>query len=244
MDEEMAALLARIDTDPSNAHAYLRLAGFHREHGDLARARAVLEQGLGPTGNHFEVIAELAELDVENLRNDLAHAEKRLRSQPHDESLRKQRSALKKEINARELELYRQKADRYPANKGHHFELGVRLYCAGQIDEAIGELQGVRDTPRYRWRALAYLGHCFQARKSWRLAQRNFEEALQHVPEEEAGARKELLYQLANVSAESGDLGRAVEAGEELARQDGHYRDIGRRTNEWRQRLQQAKAPG
>jgi tetratricopeptide (TPR) repeat protein len=234
--DETAKLQARIDADPTNAHAYLRLAGAHREADRLEQARTVLEQGLGPTANHFELIMELAEIEVEVLRRDLVQAERKLKDSPQDDELRKLRARMQKEINSRELELYRQKADRYPANKAHHFELGIRLLRAGNVEEAIGEFQGVRGSPRYQWRALSYLGHCFRTRKSWRLAQRNFEEALQHCPEEDATARKEILYQLAQVSAEAGDLTRAVEAGNELANRDPKFRDIAKLTREWQVR--------
>ena len=60
----------------------------------------------------------------------------------------------------------------------HRYEVGVRLLRGGQIDEAIQELQAARGDPRLRWQSLIQLGHCFKARNNWRLAQRNFEEAL------------------------------------------------------------------
>ena len=73
---------------------------------------------------------------------------------------------------------------------GHRFELGVRLLRAGQIDEAIRELQAARSDPRHQWRSLLYLGHCFKSRNNWRLAQRNFEEALQQPAAGEDATRR------------------------------------------------------
>src|SRR5947208_8211398 len=111
---------------------------------------------------------------------------------------------------------------------GHRFEMGVRLLKAGQIDEAIRALQASRGDPRYFARSLVYLGYCFKHRSNWRLAQRNFEEALQNLPPGEDDLRKEIMFQVAQGCAAAGDLGHAVEMGYELANLDFVYRDIGR----------------
>jgi len=234
---DAAPLWARIKADPTNANAYLHLCGLYRRAGQLDQARAVLQQGLAPTGNQFDLATELADLDIEPFRRNLALTDDKLRAQPRDEELRKIRIRLLKEINTRELDLYRQKADRYPSEKGHRFEVGLRLLRARQVDEAILELQAARADPRHQWRALLYLGYCFKQRNNWRLAQRNFEEALRTMPPGENDSRKEILFQLAQGCAEAGDLARAIDLGYELADLDFAYRDIGRLLEAWQGRL-------
>ena len=145
-----------------------------------------------------------------------------------------------KEINSRELDIFRRKSDRYPTEMAHRFELGVRLLRAGQVDEAIRELQASRSDPRQHWRSLLYLAYCFKTRNNWRLAKRNFEECLQTLPASEGTTRKEVLFQLAQGSAESGDLAAAVELAHELANLDFAFKDIGRLLDEWQARLEQA----
>ena len=58
----------------------------------------------------------------------------KLRSEPNSEELRKIRIRLLKEINTRELDLYRQKAERFPTETAHRLaideglaDLGLRL---------------------------------------------------------------------------------------------------------------------
>jgi Flp pilus assembly protein TadD len=232
-------LLAKIQADPTNVNGYLQLANHYRRANRLDQAKQAIEQGLGPAGNHFELTAELADLEIETFRQNLAVTEQKLRADPRDEKLRQVRVGIMREINSRELELYRQKSDRYPTDKSLHFELGIRLLRSGRYDEAIRELQGVRNDPRHQWQALMYLGYCFKGRNNWRLAQRNFEEALQTLPVGEDDRRKELLFQLAQGSAEAGDLGRAVELGYELANMDFTFRNIGRLLDDWQARMQQ-----
>ena len=239
---EAAPIRAKLQADLTNASLYLHLAAVYRRNGDLEQARAALQEGLGPTGSAFELAAELTDLDIEPFRQNLALAEERYKANPDDEELRTLRIRLRKEINTRELELHRLKADRFPTEMSHRYEVGVRLLRAGQIDEAIQELQAARSDPRLRWQSLIQLGHCFKARNNWRLAQRNFEEALRLLPAAEAARKKEVLFLLAQGCAEAGDLGHAIDLGNELANIDFSFRDIGRLLDEWQARLEGADA--
>ena len=232
-------LRRRIEANPTEAKGYLQLAQYHRKRDDFELARAVLQEGMGPTGNAFELIVEMADLEIEPFRRDLAVTEEKLKTAPEKPELRQHRARLKKEIGTRELDLFRRKADRFPADAGHRLEVGIRLLGIGQIDEAIRELQGIRNDPRHAGKAAYYLGHCFKARHNDRLAQRNFEEALQNLTSADAATRKETLYLLAQIYAEAGDLARAVDLGTDLAHQDYSFRDIGRLLDEWQTRLQQ-----
>jgi tetratricopeptide (TPR) repeat protein len=231
---------ARIESDPTNPNGYLQLAALLRRNGQIDQAREALQEGLGPTGNAFEIAVELADLEIDAFRRDLALTEEKQRTAPKDDDLRQIRIGLMREINSRELDLYRRKADRYPTEMAHRFELGVRLLRAGQVDEAIRELQAARSDPRQHWRSLLYLAYCFKTRNNWRLAKRNFEECLQNLPSSEAVTRKEVLFQLAQGSAEAGELSAAIELAHELANLDFAFKDIGRLLDEWQTRLEQA----
>ena len=240
---EAAPIRARLQADLTNAGLYLQLAAVYRRHGDLEQARAVLQEGLGATGNAFELFAEMTDLEIEPFRQNLALTEERYKANPDDEELRKLRIRLRKEVNTRELELHRTKAGRFPTEMGHRYEVGVRLLRGGQIDEAIQELQAARGDPRQRWQAQIQLGHCFKARNNWRLAQRNYEEALRLLPIAETAKKKEVLFLLAQGCAESGDLAHAIDLGHELANIDFSYRDIGRLLDQWETRREGADAP-
>jgi Tfp pilus assembly protein PilF len=240
VSHEAAALRDRIQADPTNYRLHLQLAGLYRRAEKLGEARIALQEGLQMTGNHFELAIDLADLEIEPFRRNLALTTEKMRREGTTDELDRIRLKLLKEINARELDVYRQKAERYPTELGHRFELGVRLLRANQTDEAIRELQAARADPHYQWRSLYFLGFCFKARNNWRLAQRNFEEALRCLPANEEETRKEILFQLAHGSADAGDLAHAVELGYELANLDFAYKDIGKLLDEWQTRLQKA----
>ena len=257
LTREAGPLLTRIAADPTEPVLYLQLAAVYRRGGQDDRARAALQQGLGPTGNAFQIQLELMDLDLLPVRKNLDHAdarlrklrEKKARTTPDGEpgademteaELVALRGKLLKEVNSREIDIYRVRADRAPNDLGHRIELGTRLLKADRVDEAIAELQLARRDDRLKWRAALYLGLCFKKRNNWRLAQRNFEEGLTGVPDSEEAVKKELLYQLASGAAENGDLPRAIDLGHELANLDFAFKNIGKLLDEWHDRLQSA----
>jgi hypothetical protein len=76
------------------------------------------------------------------------------------------------------------------------------------------------------------------------LAQRNFEEALQTLPAGEEASRKELLFQLAQGAADSGDLSKAIDLAYELANLDFGYRDIGKLLDKWQEASHKSELKG
>jgi tetratricopeptide (TPR) repeat protein len=230
---EVEAFRGRITADPSNVNVYLPLVAYLRRAGDLKQCAEVLREALAATSNHPELSLELADLEIEHKRRGLADVDARIKANPDDASLVGARTALHQVITSGELKYYRQKVKLLPADLGARFELAVRLYRAGQFQDAVQELQGTRETPRYQWQSLAYLGLSFEKMKVWRLAQRNLKEALQKMPAEEVDWRKRVLFHLAQGAAGAGEIDEAIEMGYELANLDFTYRKIDKLLAEW-----------
>ena len=237
---EAPALQAKIKENPGNSLGYMQLAALYRRADQFDRARAVLTEGLTATNNHFDLALELLDLDIEPFRRDLAVTEEKLRRGLEQAELQSIRLRLQKEIATRELDYFRKKTDRFPTDSAARFEMSLRLMKVGQTDEAIKELQSLRNDPRHQGKVLVYLGFCFRSRNNWRLAQRNFEEALQLLGPPDEALRKEALYQLAQGHAEAGELVRAVDLACELANLDFSYKNIGQLLDQWQARLQKA----
>jgi tetratricopeptide (TPR) repeat protein len=246
-------LMKRIEADPTEPSLYVQLSSVYRRAGQDDRARAVIQQGLGPTSNHFSLQVEMLEIELLPLRKNLEHAEKKLLNMmekpasddtdydgPSEKELKDLKKKLQKEINLREIDIYRVRADRHPADLSHRLELGMRLLKADKVDEAIAELQMARREERLKGKASMFLGLCFRLRNNLRLAQRNFEEALAALPQNDEASRKEVLFQLATGAAETGDLPRAIDLGHELANLDFTFRNIGKLLDDWQDKMQQA----
>ncbi|MFO0879245.1 MAG: tetratricopeptide repeat protein [Gemmataceae bacterium] len=228
--EQLAAARAQVQTNPTLPTAYLAWAHLLREAGQLEDARTVLREGLPWTGNAFELTVELADLEIEPFRRDLALTDQRLRQQPNDAHLLEIQERLRREVLARELELHRLLADRHPTQLIHRFEIGMRLLRLGQLAEAVEQLKLVRSDPNLRGQALLALAHGFRYQQHLRLAQQHFEEALQCLPER----RSEVLYELARCHAELGELPRAVDLAAEVVRLDPAHRDIATLMLHWK----------
>ena len=246
LSRDAGPLLKRIEADPTEPTLYVQLAQLYRRHHHDDRARGVLQQGLAPTGQHFTLQLELMELEAAPVRANLLQAEARLealRTQiaagddpadgPTEEDLSALKGKLAKELAAREVDILRLKADRFPTDLNHRLELGYKLLKADQIDAAIAELQQVRRDDKLKGKAALFLGSCFRKRNNWRLAQKNYEEALTALPPGDEHARKEVLYQLAVGSADHGDTARALDLGHELAGMDFAYKGIGDLLDKW-----------
>ena len=218
--KDIAILLDKIQALPKVAANYLHLASIHRRNENIDKARDALKRGLAPTGNDFDIVMELLDLEIEPFRRDLRIAESKLRNQPDDAHLQKICAQLFKEINTRELDYHRKKADRYPTEIIHRFEMGVRLLAVDQVDEAIKELQVVRNDPQTSPSGPVPSRLLFQAAQQLAAGPAQLRRGLAKSRPGETEMRKELLYQLANGLAEAGDMERAYELGCELANLD------------------------
>lgn len=243
MARDTADLLKRLEADPTEPSLYVQLAAAYRKHGADDRARAVLQQGVGPTGNHFKLRVELLELDLLPARKALEATDaklKKLKAGGDDdgsgeEELTALRAKQAKDVLAREIEILRLKAEGNPNETAHKYELGTRLLKSGQVDEAVSVLQRVKGDERYKGKASLMLGVAFRkkGKSGWPLAQRSFDEALQALPTGDEANRKEAMYHLAVGCSENGDVDRAIEVGHELANLDFGYKDIGKRLDDW-----------
>jgi Tfp pilus assembly protein PilF len=244
VSREAAPFLARIAKAPAEPVPYLELATVYSRAGQDDQARDILNKGLQATGSHFQIRIAIMERDLAALRGEFAATERQLRELPPSaESEAEEETELgslhrrqTNEIAEREIALWRLKADHHPNEMSQRVELGMRLLRAGQIDAAIVELQIARRDKRQQWRAMMYLGYCFQSRRNQHLALRNFQDALDHLPASAEKHRKELLFQLATCQSEAGEIQAAIDTASELANLDFGYREIGKMLDEWQKR--------
>ncbi len=237
MAKDAAQYLQRIEENPTNAGGYLHLAQLYRRNDFPDKAKEILKKGLAATGNNFDLGMELLDSEIEPFRRDLAACKEKLRIEPKNAEMPAKIKTLLKEVNARELDFFRKKSDRYPTDATARFEMAVRLYKIAQYDEAIVELQKVRSDPKHKTRVLIYLGLSFRAKNTWKLAQKNFEEALQHITANEEEFRKEIMFQLASGYADNGELQRGIDLACELANVDFGYKNIGGLIEEWQKKV-------
>ncbi len=205
-----------IQATPGEINPYAELAEIRVKENKWDEAEAVLKRGLEATGGDIRLREQLEDLQLRRARQNLLVAERRAAESGSDEA-KKQASQLRGELNRRELEVYRNRVDRYPTNTNWKYELGIRLKLAGNFSEAIKMLQEARNDPKHRGVVLLDLGECFQQIKQYRLAKQHYVLAVEEMPEKEVELRKKTLYRAGVLSMGLAEQDKAKVNEEELA---------------------------
>jgi tetratricopeptide (TPR) repeat protein len=153
-------------------------------------------------------------------------AEKRAKAENTEEAV-DLCNRMKNELNNKELEVYRNRSERYPNNLGYKYELGLRLYKARNYQEAIRVLQEARGDQKRKGQVLFYLAVCFEAIKQYKLALNHYEESLEHINERELEQRKAAMYRAGIVAMDRvKDYEKAEKHFNALAGHDFAYKDL------------------
>ena len=219
----------RIKKDPANMSLYLELADLHTKEDRFDQSVEVLNRALQASGGSVDMRERLEDAELRRARHHLLIAEKKAKAEdtPEAKALYQQ---MWTELNNKELEVYRNRSDRYPSNMGFKFELGLRLQRAKNFQEAIKVLQECRSDPKRRGQVFFYLGVCFESIKQYKLALSNYEQAIEAISEREIDDRKRAIYRAGCLAM---DRLKDWEAAEKhltvLAGMDFSYKDVGER---------------
>ncbi len=122
-----------------------------------------------------------------------------------------------------ELDIYRERVQKYPTDLRMKYKLGSALFRAGEYDEAIPLLQEAQADPRSRTRAQIMIGRAFHEKGEYAEAIAVLEEAYANhdAPQDELG--REMLYWIGRSQEAAGDVEKAREAYGKLLRLDYNY---------------------
>jgi tetratricopeptide (TPR) repeat protein len=225
-DQLLQQYAKQLEADPSNLRALRSIAEIHMERGDFDQALEFYQKLQGTEAvdpslerSIAEVYARRFDLTLEQLDKDAPDYEDRA-------------AAIRKEKEDFLIQDAQQRVGRYPTDLHLRYELGVLLFDAGRIGDAIAQLQKAQQHPHRRIRALFYLGQCFQQRNMADLAVRTFQNALKEkqVFDEE---KKELVYHLGLAFEKMGREEEAMEQFKNIYEADIGYRDVGERVDRY-----------
>jgi tetratricopeptide (TPR) repeat protein len=146
-----------------------------------------------------------------------------------------QRDTLRQEIDQLKLQRAtsliddsRRRVERNPTDLSLRFELGERLLTAGQVNEAIPELQRAKQNPNVRLKAMSLLGQCFVKKGMLDMASGQFESAVSEMSAMD-NVKKDTLYELALVYEQMGKKEDYIRCLKEIIEVDYGYRDAAKR---------------
>jgi tetratricopeptide (TPR) repeat protein len=120
---------------------------------------------------------------------------------------------------------------------GLRYELGRAYYQAGPafVDKAIAEFQqSVRD-PKKKADSHLYLGMCFQRKKLYDMADKQYQLAEDGVLSHDR--KLAILYNRMVCNAEAGKPAEAVELGKKILEVDISYKDVSQLVEKWQAEL-------
>jgi tetratricopeptide (TPR) repeat protein len=224
-------LVKEILADPKAVHAYLDLADIYRRHSDFDKAEKVLARGLkaNPLDQGLQAIYE--DTQISRLKRGIESQSNRVLQHPEDTGAKVKLDQLTEMYNKYEVEAFRRRAKLHADDPSVHLQLGKILARVGDHDGAIASFQQARTSslPKVKIDALYHSGLSFEANSAYKLAERNFRDALKLLEPEDKDMFLALHYQLGCTSESLGNNEAAEEHYNEVAAIDYSYRDVAQR---------------
>jgi len=212
IDEEITRLRKMITDNPDSPQNLVnmkKIGELYIQKKDFANAKSVFQE-TAKLAPHDETIAmRLGDIKIIELDGEINRRQKELTQQPENKELRGKIALLRKERVAFQIEEFTRRIKAHPTDIGLHFQLGISLYSAGRIDEAIGELQQSIHDPKRKIESYKYLGEAFCKKNLYDLATDQFKKALDsgQLSSEQS---KELRYLLAQAYESNKNYGQAL----------------------------------
>jgi tetratricopeptide (TPR) repeat protein len=214
-----------IRRNPKDIQKYIDLAELHTRDEQFVKAAEVYARAIQLDQSNLDLMERCEDVQMREVRKHLAAAEKAHRESGREPD-RERFETLKRQVFEKELELAKNRVERYPNNLQFKFQLAERYKILGQYSEAIAEYQAARNDPKYRGLCLLALGQCFTKIKKYRLAMRHFEDAIQEIPERDADNRKKAYYLAGKLAVAMRDVENGERHLTSLAALDFSYRDV------------------
>jgi tetratricopeptide (TPR) repeat protein len=214
----------QLAADPNNLKALQAIAQIHVDRGDFDQALTYYERMRDAEAADPSLEKTIADLYARRFDVALEQLD------PDDPDYESRAEAIRKEKQEFILADTRRRMERYPTDLELRYDLGVLLFEAGKISEAIAQFQKAQNHPHRRLRSLFHLGRCFMQRKMHDLAARTFQNALKEkaVMDDE---KKELIYHLGLTYEAMGREEQAIEQFKSIYEADIGYRDVAERVD-------------
>ena len=223
----------QIAKDPANTSLYLQLAELHNRNERFDKAEEVLNAALEASGGEVNVRERLEDTQLRRQRIAVEVARKKAGDEKTAEAVELYKK-MKAELNNLELQIYRNRCERYPTNLQFKYELGLRLQNAKMFNEAIKSYQEARNDPQKKGQVLLALGECFQHIEQYKLAMSNYEQAIEEISDREEDVKKLALYRAAVLAMGLKDFEKAEKYLTDLAGMEFGYKDVAERLDKIR----------
>jgi tetratricopeptide (TPR) repeat protein len=208
-------LLRKIEQQPDRIESYVELSEFYLHGERYSDAVKILTRAVEQSGGNDEIREKLEDAQLRYLRQKISHIK-----DPEE------RKKQEKRLFTKELEICKNRCERYPNDALWRYDLGYHYMLLKQYPEAIRELQRARHDPRRKGSCLLALGQCFQHIQQYPLAMDHYEMAIEEIPDRDAVNKKRALYLAGKLALGLRDLEKADNHLKVLASLDFTYKDV------------------
>jgi len=228
---------------PDDIPKYIELAELYISHEQYDQAEEVYARAFEASDGDDDVRERWEDAQMRRLRQRVARADREVQRTGSEEA-KGRFEELKQELNAKELEVHKNRVKRYPNNLGFRYDLGLRYQMNGRYNEAIAEYQQARNDPRRRGVCMLALGQCFQQIKQFRLAMSHYEDAIQEIPDRDSQNKKLALYLAGRLATAMKNYDVGEKHLTTLAGLDFSYRDVSKLLDKIAQLRESSDAEG
>ena len=222
-------LVRLIKAEPEEVRHYLDLSEILRGQNRLDDAEKVLSRGRAAVPQDELLRESHADVQMLRLKRKIDELDHRARLNPDDADLAAKLATLRSKLVDFEINELKHRVSLRSSEASLRLELGKALMRAKRVDEAIAELQQVRNDEDHRVEALVAIGAAFEAKSLPKLAQRSYQDALKGVEADDLNTILAIHYSLGKVAEALNDRSAAEEHYGEVAAIDYTYQDVAER---------------
>lgn len=242
IDARLAEWGQKYNEDPQNLSVAKRIADLYDQKEDYASALQWYEYAYSLSNGDASLDAKVHHLRDRLDDLHLAEVKAAIEADPNAPDIEQKRAELEQLTQARiakQVATSRERVDRNPTDLQLRFDYGAALFAAGQLSEAIQELQKAKANPNMRSKAMLMLARCYSQRGIDDLAIRQLAECANEVIAMDS-MKKEVLYfkgevheKLAGKAATPEDAAKqkseALDCFKQIYEVDYGYRDVAQR---------------
>ncbi len=225
------ALLAQYSADQNNLEVSKKLAQTYEQLEDFQTSLQFYEWALHLSNNDPSLEKKVASIRETVTKNYLEQLRKFVEENPDHPDIEQYRQQLadseKNQMDTLIAES-KERVDRNPTDNELRYELGSRLYKAGQYRDAIQHLQMAKRSPNLRIKVMNYLGQCYSNMGMNDLAIGQLEEAIGEITGID-DTKKELLYNVGLLYEKLGNKEKYLDALKQIYAADYGYKDVAQR---------------
>lgn len=208
-------LLEKIEREPQNLANYIELSQIYINDERFRQCKELMAKAYEVSDGDADIREKWEDAELRQLRQQISNAK--------DSETKKK---LQVEYFEKDVEVYKNRVQRYPNNLAFKYELGYRYMLTKRYTEAIQELQVAKNEPRRKGACMLALGQCFQNIKQYPLAMTHYELAIQEIPDRDAENKKRALYLAGRLATAQKDVEKAGKHLTVLASLDFTYKDV------------------